>query len=388
MTETLEPHVPKRVLHIGKYFPPHRGGMETVLRDQMNMQTRDEGLQVAAVVHSSERRLTDKVEVQPLGFRVRFAARWFTAIFAPIAPFFAWSVYREIRELDPDEIKIHMPNVSAFWLLGMPAARKTKWTVLWHSDVLPSKHNLGLRLCYHFYKPFEKWLLRRANEVIATSPPYLESSATLRSFREKSRVEPLKIDVARLPKHLCATPSSARERDTVLRILCVGRLTYYKNFSSAIRAVAAIPEAVLRIVGDGDQEVELNQLIEELGVCDRVSLIAEVTDEELWDQYKWCDVHCLPSIERTEALGLSVMEAGIFGKPSVVFNIPGSGVAWNARRSSSYSQIVTEISDQSLKLAFLHYLDRRSGREINNTGAGNNQAEQIQLPPASDTREP
>ena len=64
--------------------------METVLRDQMNMQTRDEGLEVTAVVHSSDRRLFDKVEIQPLGYRVRHAARWFTAVFAPIAPFFWW----------------------------------------------------------------------------------------------------------------------------------------------------------------------------------------------------------------------------------------------------------------------------------------------------------
>ena len=106
-----------RILHIGKYFPPHYGGMETILRDQMHLQSRQNGLEVAAVVHSSERRLLDRLEVTDHGCRLRRSATWFTAIFAPIAPLFWYSVAIEIKKLDPDEIRIHMPNLSAFWLL-------------------------------------------------------------------------------------------------------------------------------------------------------------------------------------------------------------------------------------------------------------------------------
>lgn len=319
---------PRRILHIGKYFPPHRGGMETVLRDQMNMQTRDEGLHVAAVVHSSERRLTDKVEVQPLGYRVRHAARWFTAIFAPIAPFFAWSVYRELRELDPDEIKIHMPNLSAFWLLFLPAARKRKWVVLWHSDVLPSKHSLGLRMFYRFYKPFEIWLLKRADVVIATSPPYLETSEPLKPFREKCIVEPLEIDIERIPKEIREAPQPPKAPGEGVRVLCVGRLTYYKDFGTAIRAVADVRDAQLRIVGHGELKSQLVTLAASLGVTNRVSFLGEVPDEILWEQFLWCDLHCLTSCERTEAFGLSILEAAAFSRPSAIADISGSGPGW------------------------------------------------------------
>lgn len=321
---------PRRVLHIGKYFPPHRGGMETVLRDQMSMQTRDDGLRVTAVVHSSERRLTDAVEVTEQGSRVRRSARWFTAVFAPIAPLFWLSVMKEIHELEPDEIKIHMPNLSAFWLLLLPSARKRRWVILWHSDVLPSRHSIGLSCFYWLYKPFEWLLLKRADQIIATSPPYLASSKPLAGFRHKCIVEPLRLDRDRIPAKFLSAPQPTKEPGEGVRVLCVGRLTYYKSFDTAIRAIARIPTAQLRIVGDGEQRAELEALVSILGLAERVTLLGEVEDETLWQQYTWCDVHCLPSCERTEAFGLSVTEAALFNCPNVVSEIEGSGLLWNA----------------------------------------------------------
>jgi len=347
------PDRPRRILHIGKYFPPHRGGMETVLRDQMNMQTRDEGLHVAAVVHSSERRLTDKVEVLPLGYRVRHAARWFTAIFAPIAPFFAWSVYREIRELDPDEIKIHMPNLSAFWLLFLPDARNRKWVVLWHSDVLPSKHSLGLRVFYRLYKPFETWLLKRADVVIATSPPYLDTSEPLEPFRDKCIVEPLEIDIERIPKEIREAPQPPKAPGEGVRVLCVGRLTYYKGFDTAIAAIAKISNAQLRIVGQGELKAVLEQYIDKQKVADRAHLLGDLSDAELYLQFIWCDVVCVPSIERTEAFGLVILEAEAMQRKVVVADIGGSGMPWIAASTSAGHQLFEARNVQSCSRAIL-----------------------------------
>jgi len=297
------------------------------------MQARDEGLKVSAVVHSSDRRLIDVVELTELGYRVRRSARWLTAIFTPISPLFVWSVYRELTALDPDEIRIHMPNPSAFWLFVLPPAYRKQWTLLWHSDVLPSKHSVGLRLLYWFYRPLEILLLKRANLIIATSPPYLASSKPLARFKAKCIVQPLRLDPQMIPASAVSMPQPRKEPGEGIRVLCVGRLSYYKGFDTAIRAIAAIPDAQLKIVGEGEMRKALEKLARELGLMERVEFVGNAADPDLWRLYTWCDVHCLPSIERTEAFGLSVNEAAIFNKPSIVSDLAGSGLVWNAQNT-------------------------------------------------------
>ncbi len=357
-----------RVLHIGKYFPPHRGGMETALRDQINIQVRDEGLTVAAVVHSSNRRLTDIVETHPPGYRVRHAARYFTAIFAPIAPFFAWSAYREIEDFNPDEIRIHMPNLSAGWLLLLANARYKKWTVIWHSDVVPSRYSIGLRIFYEIYRLIETAILRRADTIVATSPPYLETSAPLAKFRKKCRVEPLELDVERVRAINPSAPLYGEGNGANLRVLCVGRLTYYKDFSTAIRAIKLIPEAQLRIVGSGTERKKLELLIRELEVTDRVQLCGEVEDEALAASYVWCDILCLPSIERTEAFGLVILEAAAHGKPSIVADTAGSGMGWVIERIApkGFSFAAGDEGDLAHELRCIHRRVRENKQPLAN----------------------
>ena len=41
-----------------------------------------------------------------------------------------------------------------------------------------------------------------------------------------------------------------------------------------------------------------------------------------------CDCLCLPSIERTEAFGMVLLEAMFFGKATVIGDVKGSGMGW------------------------------------------------------------
>lgn len=41
-----------------------------------------------------------------------------------------------------------------------------------------------------------------------------------------------------------------------------------------------------------------------------------------------CDCLCLPSVERTEAFGMVLLEAMYFGKATIVSDVEGSGMGW------------------------------------------------------------
>ena len=100
------------ILHIGKYFAPFRGGVETYLLDVMTRQAErgDAGL---ALVHGHERSFTLATEQHGedgASWSVWRVGTWLTAFFTPLSPGFRGALRRAIREFVPDVIHAHLPN--------------------------------------------------------------------------------------------------------------------------------------------------------------------------------------------------------------------------------------------------------------------------------------
>jgi rhamnosyl/mannosyltransferase len=112
------------------------------------------------------------------------------------------------------------------------------------------------------------------------------------------------------------------------KVLTIGRLTYYKGHENLIRAAANLPSVKVIIVGDGERSRQLHELIDSLQARDKIILAGGLPQHELNALLAACDCFCLPSIERTEAFGLVLLEAMRFGKPIVASDIPGSGVGF------------------------------------------------------------
>src|ERR1035437_1814213 len=161
----------QRVLHIGKFFPPHCGGMETFLSDLVQAQ-RAQGIDSHVLVHGQA--LADD---PPWVRRVPVQAQ---LIYAPIALGFRAALARAIREIRPQVLHLHLPNNAVFWALTVASAREIPWVVHWHSDVLVSDERLALRMAYTLYRPFEQAVLERTKRIIVTSRPSLQDSEPLR----------------------------------------------------------------------------------------------------------------------------------------------------------------------------------------------------------------
>jgi len=325
-----------RVLHIGKYYPPFAGGIEHFLADLLAAHEQS-GTTVAALVHNERRGLAG-VRPDPAGSLPIYRAPCLgQLLYAPVSPTFPCWLDQSIRAFVPDLLHLHLPNTSAFAVLAIRRARRLPIVVHWHADVVASGIERRLALAYRVaYRPLEQRLLALSRRVIATSPPYLETSEALVAWRQRCEVIPLGVDRTRLSKPDRQTSDThALWRGTGFKVLAIGRLTYYKGHEVLIRAAAQVPDSRVLIVGAGKAQAQLNALIQRLGLEARVRLLGFCCESKLQALLAGCDLLCLPSLERTEAFGLVLLEAMHHAKPLIVSDIPGTAPGWLVRGTGS-----------------------------------------------------
>lgn len=107
-------------------------------------------------------------------------------------------------------------------------------------------------------------------------------------------------------------------------ILTVARLKEHKGHKSVIKALAQLEEIDTHYIiagsGDGQYKKELEVLIKEEKLQDKIHFLGFVPDKYLSVLYEQADVYVMPSIagpKGVEGFGISYLEAGALGTPVI-----------------------------------------------------------------------
>ena len=296
----------KRVLHVGKFYPPHPGGMERVVETLCQA---SRGLVDNHVLVSNHSRAT--VQETRDGVQVTRVGTIGAAGSVHIAPAFAWW----LRRIPADLIVLHEPNPWA--LLSYTIARPSAPLVIWyHSDVVRPALQYAL-----FYAPLARFAYSRARQIVVSSPPLGQHAKALASCQDRVSVIPFGIDPAGWTAG-SDVPAANHEPFA----LFAGRHVGYKGVDVLLRALA--PGAARAVIaGDGPKRAEWERLARDLALDGRVTFTGEVTDRELRRLMHACAMLVPPSVTEAEAFGYVQLEAMAAGKPVISTDVR-SGVSW------------------------------------------------------------
>jgi len=298
-----------KILHVYKdFYPPVHGGMERQIGLMCRFQRQWADVEALMCSRSLHTRTAERD-----GTKVTEVGEWGRFQGAPVAPLFPFYM----RALKTDVMVVHVPNPTAEvgFLLARP---KCRLVVRYHSDVVRQASAMK------FYAPIQMNFLRKADIILPTSQQYVDTSLTLRAVGRPCRVIPSGI----LPEEF---ERPEPERVTALRatygggyVLFAGRHRYYKGIEYLVRAATAVRAPVV-IAGDGPERGKCEALAAELGA--KIHFVGTLSHQELVNHLHGCDVLAFPSVERSEAFGLAVLEAHACGKP-VVGTTLGTGVEY------------------------------------------------------------
>lgn len=204
-------------------------------------------------------------------------------------------------------------------LLHLLWARSKPSVVSYQSDIVRQKWLLRL------YSPFMSRFLNSVSMVVATSPQYRDSSEVLGGLVAPVRVIPNGINESTYPVASQQRLDYWRERTGEGFFLFVGVLRYYKGLNTLLEAAQGFRGRIV-IAGSGPEADQLAQRVQRDG-AGNVQLVGHVSDEDKMCLLQLSRAFVFPSHLRSEAFGMSLVEAAMCSKPMISCDI-GTGTTY------------------------------------------------------------
>ena len=228
-------------------------------------------------------------------------------------------VVKLVEKINPDIIRAYNPYIEG-WLA-------TKCSTELNIPLVVSLHTqYDLRKEKREKFNFKKYLALKASEKYVE--PYVIQNATkiiviydiIKSYVKKfTDTEPETL-YNKVNQKLFF-PNINKKNHSKPYIISVGNLIEEKNHQCIIEAMREI-DAKLTIIGRGELENELSNMIQKYSLQEKVEIISSVPHEKIAEYYKNSDLFALAYNPTIESIPMPVMEAMSCGLPVVITKAP------------------------------------------------------------------
>jgi glycosyltransferase involved in cell wall biosynthesis len=210
-----------------------------------------------------------------------------------------------------------------------------------------------------YEKLAQKRILRAADLIMASSLDYARNCQLAKC--PELKVQELPFGVAADFKPDLEKKGKGRGP---LRLLFVGGLDkahYFKGLAVLIEALGLCRNRVFTdVVGSGDLLPHYKELAANRGVGDQMQFHGSLTREQLITAFQGADVTVLPSVNRSEAFGLVLLESMACQTPVIASDLPGvctvardrqTGLLVSPKNSGALAQAIDTLAeDEDLRM--------------------------------------
>ena len=178
---------------------------------------------------------------------------------------------------------------------------------------------------------------RRAGFVTACSADLAQRAVAIGADPDRTGVVPYGVDSARFrpaPQARSAQRQQLGAADDTLLIAAAGRLVRKKGFEYLIDALAAVPDALLAIAGEGSLREELEQRARDRHVIERVRFLGNRMQDDVSTLFAAADLIVTPSVRDDSG--------NVDGLPNVVMEALASGTALITTAAGGIGSVVED----------------------------------------------
>ncbi|MEK7202972.1 MAG: glycosyltransferase family 4 protein, partial [Patescibacteria group bacterium] len=308
---------------------------------------------------------------QQLNFKILRLKPWFKYGNAGFIPQLLWKLNNY------DIVHLHYPffgGMEAVVLLKIFFRKKFKLIVHYHMDAdVKGFKGLIFKLSNLLILPI---LSRQAEIITCASIDYIKHSKIAGYYNKhiKKFYQTLfGVDLKQFAVYQ-NYKNKQKNQKTILFVAGLDKAHYFKGLENLLQAIKILKNSFdiefnLIVIGEGDLKNYYKNLAKDLKIDKIVNFLDKIDRSKLVYYYNNSNVFVLPSVNKSEAFGLVLLEAMACAKPVIASNLPGvRGVFENNRQGLLIEP--NNIEDLAAKLKIILINDNlakqmgKAGREL------------------------